>query len=57
MDFILGFAILKTLKPARLVTVIGFTSALLRWWFLLAFFLFYSVTNLLTLKHRRCETS
>lgn len=38
MNFILGFAVLKTLKPALLVTVVGFTSALFQWWFLLAFF-------------------
>lgn len=39
MNFILGFAILKMLKPALLVTVIGFTSVLLQRWVLLAFFL------------------
>lgn len=37
MNFILGFAVLKTLKPALLVTVIGFTSALLQWWFFAGF--------------------
>lgn len=39
MNFILGFAVLKTLKPALLVTVVGFTSVLLWQWVLLAFLL------------------
>lgn len=37
MNFILGFALLRTLKPALLVTVIGFTSALLQWWIFAGF--------------------
>jgi len=58
MNFVLVFAVEKTPKPALLVTTIGFTSALLWGWFLLLSSSFlYSVTNLLTLKHRHCESS
>lgn len=58
MNFILGYDILKALKPALLATelvlLLGCFSGGFCW---LSSSSLYSVTNLLTLKHSRCETS
>lgn len=42
MNSVWGFAVIKTLKPALLIAIIGFTSVLLQWWVSLASFLFPS---------------